>query len=73
MIDNSLFGFSWIGDGATIKQMPLMNMLTMCGKAAPVVILICDCTSHMVDGGKRDAEFNMEYFNDKVDEFDPSG
>ncbi len=50
LIDTSLFGLSWICDGATIKQMPLVNMLAMCGKAAPVVVSICDCTSHMVDG-----------------------
>ncbi len=53
--------------------MQLLNMLAMCGKAAPVVVSICDCTSHMVEGGKKDAEFIMEYFSDKVDEFDPSG
>ncbi len=70
MIDASLFGLKWIGDGATIKQMPLVNMLAMCGMAAPVVVSICDCTSHMVDGGKKDAEFIIEVFSNKVDEFD---
>ncbi len=53
LIDGLLFGLSWIGDGATIKPMPLVNMLAMCGKAASVVVLICDFTSHMVDGGKK--------------------
>ncbi len=48
-----MFGLSLIGDEATIKQMPLMNMLVMCGKAAPVIVSIWDCTSHMVDGGKK--------------------
>ncbi len=51
--------------------MPLVNMLALCGKAAPVVVLICDCTSHMAEGEKN-TEFIMEYFSDKVDEFDPS-
>ncbi len=27
----------------------------------------------MVDGGKKDAEFIMEYFSNKMDEFDPTG
>ncbi len=73
MIDTLLFGLSWIGDGATIKQMPFVNMLVMCGKAATVVVSICDFTSHMVDGGKKEAEFIMEYFSNKMDKFDPTG
>ncbi len=48
-------------------------MLAMCEKAAPVVVSICDCTSHMVDGGKKEAEFIMEYFSKKVVEFDSTG
>ncbi len=36
-----------------MKCMPLVNMLAMCGKTAPVVVSICDCTSHMVEGGKK--------------------
>ncbi len=53
LVEALLFGLSWIGDGVTIKWMPLVNMLAMCGKAAPVVVWICDCTSHMGDGGKK--------------------
>ncbi len=68
-----MFGLSWIGDGATIKQKPLMNMLAMCGMVAPLVVLNCDCTSHMVDGGKKGAEFIVEYFSNKMGEFDPRG
>ncbi len=68
----ALFGLSWLGDGATIKKMPLINMLVMCGDKPPAVISICDCTGHMVEGGKKDAEFIMNFFKEKVDEFDPS-
>ncbi len=71
LIDFSMFG-SWVGDGATIKQIPLVNMLAMCEKVVPVVVSICDCTGHMVDGRKKDVEFVMEYCN-KEDEFDPKG
>ena len=67
-----MFGLSWLGDGATIKKMPLINMLVMCGDKPPAVISICDCTGHMVEGGKKDAEFIMNFFKAKVDEFDPS-
>ncbi len=43
--DNLMFGLSWIGDGATIKHVPLMNMLAVCGNVAPVVVSICDSKS----------------------------
>ncbi len=66
-----MFGLSWIGDGATIKRMPLLNMLAMCGSKPPAVIAILDCTDHMVDGEKKEVEFIMSFFKPKVDEFDP--
>ncbi len=46
-------------------------MLVMCGDKLPAVIPICDCTNHMVDGGKKDAEFIINFFQTKVDVFDP--
>ncbi len=49
----NVFGLSWIGDGATIKRMPLLNMLAMCGSKPPAVIVILDCTGHMMDGEKN--------------------
>ncbi len=35
-----------------LKRIPLSNMLVMCGEEVPVVVLVCDCTEHMVDGKK---------------------
>ncbi len=55
-----------------MKKMPLFIMLVMCGDKLPAVIFICDCTNHMVGGGKNDAEFIMIFFKAKVDEFDPT-
>ncbi len=72
MTKDALFGFSSLGDGATIKKMPLINMLVMCGDKSPAVISIWDCMDHMVDGGKKDTEFIMNFFKLKVDEFDLS-
>ncbi len=46
-------------------------MLAMCESEPPAVITILDCTVHMVDGGKKDAEFIMSFFKSKVDKFDP--
>ncbi len=52
--------------------MPQINMLVMCGDKPPAVISICDCMDHMVDGGKKDAKFIMNFFKLNVNEFDPS-
>ncbi len=48
--NSSVFGLSWIGDGASIKWMLLLNMLAMCGGKPPVVIAIFHCTGHLMDG-----------------------
>ncbi len=48
------FGFAWMGNGATIHKMPLMNILALNGTTAPMTILILDCTKHMEEGGKKD-------------------
>ncbi len=68
----NMFGLAWIGDGATIKQMPLMNMLVLCGGETPAVMSVCSCTDHMVDGKKKDADFIGKFFKGKVEEWDPS-
>ncbi len=51
--------------------MLLIIMLVMCEDKPPAVISICNGTGHMVEGGKKDAEFIMNFFKEKVDEFDP--
>ena len=66
-----VFGLAWIGDGATIKRMPLVNVLAMCADVPPTVIAINDCTGHMSAGGKKDAPYIAEMFEDKVTEYDP--
>ena len=73
MSQTPMFGLGWLGDGATIRRMPLLNMMVMCGDANPVVVSICDCTDHMSEGGKKDATYIAEMFQDKVNEFDPKG
>ncbi len=47
------FWVAWFGDGATIKCMPLLNLLALCGEEPPVLISIFDCSDHMSEGGKR--------------------
>ena len=51
------FGLAFMGNGAMIHQMPLMNVLAMSGTSPHVTVGIIDCTTHMADGGKKDAEY----------------
>jgi hypothetical protein len=51
------FGVAVFGDGATIKSVPLVNVLAA-GVNNPFALLdIADCTSHMAKGGKKDAKY----------------
>jgi hypothetical protein len=67
----STFGLSFIGDGATIKNMPLLNILGLCGNTPPITIAIVDCTDHMQEGGKKDESYIASLFEAKVAEYDP--
>ena len=69
----SVFGLAFLGDGATIKRMPLINILGMCAGTPPITISIQDCTDHMSDGGKKDATYIASLFEAKVEEYDPTG
>jgi hypothetical protein len=66
-----VFRFAWMGNGATIHKMPLMNILALNGTTAPMTILIHDCTKYMEEGGKKDAPYIAELFKGKVLEYDP--
>jgi hypothetical protein len=67
-----VFGLAFLGDGATIKRMLLMNVLAMTAGVPPITIAIEDCTSHMEEGGKKDAVHVASIFKEKVSEFDPN-
>ncbi len=60
--DTEVFGLKWLGDGTTMKQMPLLNILVLCGNAPPTFMTIVDCTSHLSDGGTKDATYIMDRF-----------
>ena len=60
-----------MGDGATIHRMPLMNVLAMSGTSSPMTVGIMDCSSHMAEGGKKDAAYISGIFEEKVLEYDP--
>ena len=62
-----------MGDGATIKRMPLLNALVINGNSHPVVAAICNCTKHMSRAGKKDAVFISDIFMGIVQEYDDDG
>jgi len=52
-----VFGLTLLGDGATIKTVPLVNVL-VAGINNPFALLnIADCTDHLAKGGKKDARY----------------
>lgn len=66
----SAFGFAWIGDGATVHRMPLINVLCTSGVTPPTVVGIYDCSEHLAGGGKKDASFIANLFEGYTKEFD---
>ncbi len=52
--------------------MHMLNMMFICGDANPVVVIICDCTNHMSEGGKKNSTYIAEMFQEKINDFDPT-
>ena len=44
MKDGFIFGVIWLGDGATINRLPLINVLGISSGKAPTIIAIDDCS-----------------------------
>ncbi len=65
------FGLAFLGDGATVRRMALLNILAMCAGTPPITVSIQECTTHMQDGGKKDASYIASLFSDEVIKFDP--
>jgi hypothetical protein len=65
------FGLTLYGDGATVKKMPLLNILAS-GYGVPAAVLeIVDCTGHMAEGGKKDATYIASLFKPHMRTLDP--
>jgi hypothetical protein len=65
-----VLGLGFLGNGATVKKMPLMNSTASCADTPPITISIHDYTKHMQEGGKKDATYVAGLFEDKVREYD---
>jgi hypothetical protein len=55
--ESEIFGISIFGDGATIKNIPLINILAASPNNSCALLDIVDCTSHLAEGGKKDAPY----------------
>jgi hypothetical protein len=56
-IDAEKYGIAVYGDGATIKTVPLINVLAAGVHNPGCVLDIVDCTEHMSEGGIKDADY----------------
>jgi len=53
--EERVFGLTIFGDGATIKTVPLVNVLAAGVNNLFALLDIADCTDHLSNGGKKDA------------------
>ena len=57
LLESKIFGVSIFGDGATITNIPLMNILAASPNNPFALLEIVDCTDQMAKGGKKDATY----------------
>jgi hypothetical protein len=57
LLEARVFGIAVFGDGATIKTVPLVNVLAACINNPFALLKITNCTVHLAEGGKKDAKY----------------
>jgi hypothetical protein len=57
LLEARIFGITVFGDGATIKTVPLVNVLAACVNNPFALLEMADCTAHLAKGGKKDAKY----------------
>jgi len=55
--ESEIFGISVFGDGATIKSIPLINILAASPNNPMALLDIVDCSAYLAEGGKKDAPY----------------
>jgi hypothetical protein len=68
--DIDIFGLSFYGDGATVKKMPLINVLCSGAYLHTAVMEIHDATAHKEVGGKKYARYLSSLIRPYIDEFE---
>ena len=66
------FGITIFGDGATIRKIPLINMLGSNPEQTSCMLDIVDCSQHMSEGGKKDAWYIAKKILPVMREIDPN-
>ena len=66
-----IFGLAGYGDGATIKKIPLMNIMVSGAEEPCATLDIVDCSRHLAAGGKKDATYIANLFLPHLQELDP--
>ena len=68
---SDIFGLLFLGDGASISRIPLLNILVS-GKNLPVAVLeLVDCQVHLAYGGEKNGIFICNRFLDHIKRNDP--
>jgi hypothetical protein len=67
------YGLSLIGDGATIKKMPLFNILVSGQECQIYVARVYDCTEDLQVGQNKSGEFLANLFRETAMKIDPDG
>ena len=57
LLESKIFGVSIFGDGVTISNVPLMNIIAASPNNPFALLEIVDCTDQMAKGGKKDATY----------------
>jgi hypothetical protein len=57
LLESKIFGVTIFGDGATITNVPLINILAASPNNLFALLEIVDCTDQMAKGGKKGANY----------------
>ena len=57
LLESKIFGVSFFGDGATITNVPLIDILLSSPNNPVVLLEIVNCTGQMATGGKKCAKY----------------
>ena len=66
-----VFGLAMFGDGATIRKMPLINILASGAHCSSGLLEIVDCTKHHAAGGSKTAEYIAGLMKPHVEKLGP--
>ena len=69
--ESDIFGLLFIGDGAAISRLPLMNILVSEKNLLVAVLELLDFQGHLSDGGTKNETFICNRFLDHFKRIDP--